>query len=106
LCTPCQIKDFTNWTSDNEKIDKFIREKQLEVERPQDLVFEWIPYEQFDGIKKINESNFFTTYLAIWKDGLLYWNVYNKKYMRNLNTKVALKCFYNTQNITDFLNEV
>jgi hypothetical protein len=35
LCESCQINqlknDFTNWTSGNEKIDKFIQKKQLKL---------------------------------------------------------------------------
>jgi hypothetical protein len=93
LCTPCQIKDFTNWTSDNKKIDKFIREKQLEVERPQDLVFEWIPYDHFDEIKEIGEYNYSKIYSAIWKNGPLYWDVDNEKFKRSSNKKSCFKMF-------------
>jgi hypothetical protein len=109
-CKPCQIdslkENFINWTSENEKIDKFIQKKQLEVGHPQDFVIEWIPYDQFDKIEEINKSNFFTMYSAIWKNGPLYWDRYDMKYIRNSDTKVALKCLYNSENIDDFLNEV
>jgi hypothetical protein len=33
-----------NWASGNEKIDDFIQEKQLEVIKYNDIIFEWIPY--------------------------------------------------------------
>src|SRR4051812_48374908 len=46
------IQNFTNWTSGNEIIDKFIREKQIKINKPLDIVFEWIPYNQFNDIKK------------------------------------------------------
>ena len=46
-------------------------------------------------------------YSAIWTDGPLGYNGYSKKYTRNSDEKVALKCLYNSQNITnEFLNEV
>ncbi len=54
-CKSCQInyfrKHFTSWTSENEKIDNFIKEKQLKINDPWDIVFEWIPYNQFFGIE-------------------------------------------------------
>ena len=68
------------------------------------IVFEWIPYDQFNYIKKVGEGGFATVYSAIWKDGPLY---NNEKYRRNKNKEVTLKCLYNSQNITDeFLNKV
>ncbi|PKC55594.1 hypothetical protein RhiirA1_475335 [Rhizophagus irregularis] len=41
---------FANWISGNEKIDKFIQEKQLRYER-NNVLFEWI-YNEFIGIKE------------------------------------------------------
>ena len=108
-CRPCQIGylklNFTNWTSENVRIDKFIQEMQLRINKPSDIIFEWIPYDQFINIKEIGKGGFAIVYSAIWKDGPLHcdWN----KYTRESNQKVALKCLNNSQNITDeFLNEV
>ncbi|CAB4412372.1 unnamed protein product [Rhizophagus irregularis] len=43
----------------------------------------------------------------MWKEGLLKYNISKKKYTRKKNEKVALKCLYNSQNITgEFLNEI
>ena len=97
-CKPCQInylkKNFTNWTSENEKIDDFIQEKQLNV-----VLFEWVPYNQFDNIKKMNKDDLAT---AMWKDDPLY---YNKKWVRKSDENVALK--YISQNdIDELLNKV
>ena len=54
-CKPCQInnlkENFTNWTSGNEKIDDSIQEMQLEINCPNDIVVEWISYNQFSDIK-------------------------------------------------------
>ena len=110
-CKPCQIDNlkgnFTNWTSGNEKIDELIQEMQLKIKSQDDIVFEWIPYNQFSDIEKIGRSDFATVYSAIWMDGLLEYDRYNKKYTRESNYKVALKCLDNSQNITnEFLNEV
>ena len=88
--------------SKNKKSNAFIQDKQLKINKPQYVVFEWIPYNQFSNIKE--EENGFAT--AIWNDGLLEYNKDSKKYERRLNEKV-LKYLYNSQNIdTEFLNEV
>ncbi|GBB87358.1 hypothetical protein RclHR1_01380020 [Rhizophagus clarus] len=108
-CKSCQIdyfqQNFTNWTSKNVRVDNFIREMQLKITKPTDIIFEWISYNQFSNIKEIGKGGFAIVYSAIWKDGPLYydWN----KYSRESNQRVALKCLNNSQNITDeFLNEV
>ncbi|RGB29504.1 hypothetical protein C1646_818461 [Rhizophagus diaphanus] len=108
-CKMCQInnlkQNFMNWTSGNEMIDNLIQEMQLEINKKQDIVFEWIPYNQLNDIK---EDIFTREYLAIWKDGPLNYDKIKNEYIRNQrNIKVALK-LYNFQNITnnEFLNEV
>ena len=104
-CKTCQIDNlkgnFTNWTSGNEKIDDFIQGMQLKINEHNDIVFEWIPYNQFSDIKEISKGNFSTVHSAIWKDGLLNYDEVNKEYTRKLNYKVALKCLHNSQNITN-----
>ena len=80
---------------------------QLKINSPWNIMFEWIPYSQFNNIKEISNDSFATTYSAIWKDGPLYYSDIEKEYTRNQNKKVALKCLYNSQNFTDeFSNEV
>ena len=82
---------------------------QLKINNHNDMMFEWIPYNQFNKIKEIGKDGFSTVFSAIWKNGQLNYNYYKKIYKRNLknqNQKVSLKC-YNSQNITDeFFNEV
>src|SRR5438874_13234362 len=77
-CKPCQIDNlkgnFMNWTSGNEKIDGLIQEMQLKINKYRDIVFEWIPYNQFSNIKEIGKGGFATVYSAIWKDGKLYYD--------------------------------
>ena len=66
-----------------------------------DVIFEWIPYNQFDNIiKEISKDGFAT---AIWKDGPLYYCLHKKGYERKLGKKlVALKYLHsNSQNITN-----
>jgi hypothetical protein len=95
-----------NWTSENEKIDDFIQErqlKQLEENDYNNILFEWIPYNQFNEIIKSGKNDLMTIYLAIWKDGPYYYN----KYTRDSNKKVALKCVHNLQeSIDSLINEV
>jgi hypothetical protein len=100
-CRPCQINSLKNYAtiSNNEKINDFIQKMQSKIVHFEDIVFEWIPFNQFNSIKKING---FTN--AIWKDGPMRFNFLNKNYERVQNTKVSLKY---SQNIIDkFLNEV
>ena len=109
-CKPCQInhlkENFINWTSGNEKIDNFIQEMQLQINSKYDIIFEWIPYNNFYDINEINKYDFYTIYSAIWMDGPLLWEYWSKNYRRS-SKKVALKCFHNSQIINDdFLNEV
>uniref|UniRef100_U9TZ46 Protein kinase domain-containing protein n=1 Tax=Rhizophagus irregularis (strain DAOM 181602 / DAOM 197198 / MUCL 43194) TaxID=747089 RepID=U9TZ46_RHIID len=108
-CEACQKsylkKKFTNWTSDNKQIDRLIQVMQLKINDVKDIIFEWIPYNQFSDIKEIGKGGFARVYSAKWKDGPLYWN--KKKYTRDSNKTVALKCLNNSQNISNkFLNEV
>jgi hypothetical protein len=110
-CKSCQIdylkQNFTNWTSENEKIDDFIREQQLRINDYNSLAFEWIPYNQFNNIKEISKDDSSILYSTVWKDGPLNYNDYTKKWMRESDKEVVLKYLNNSQNITnEFLNEV
>ncbi|CAB4412449.1 unnamed protein product [Rhizophagus irregularis] len=107
-CESCQInyleKNFTNWTSENEIVDNFIQEFQLKINDYNDIIIEWIPYDQFDNIKEIRKDGFITIYSTIWKDGPLYYCLYKKEYVRKLGKKqVALKYMHISQNITNEL---
>ncbi|CAB4441621.1 unnamed protein product [Rhizophagus irregularis] len=110
-CKQCDInklrKNFTNWTSGNEKIDNFIQEKQLEINDPGNIVFEWIPYNKFLDIKEVDKDDFSTIYSAKWEDGPLKLNYYSRKYVRNQKEfGLKLKYSHNLQNVVEFLNEV
>jgi serine/threonine protein kinase len=103
-------KFFINWfynLPSNEKIIDFIQQMQLKINYYYDIVFEWIPYNQFDDIEEIGKGGFATVYSAIWEDGPLYFDDNNKKWTRETNKKVALKCLNSSRNINErFLNEV
>jgi hypothetical protein len=110
-CKPCQIdnlkNNFIDWTSGNENMDNLIQEIQLKINYPEDIVLEWIPYNQFSDINEIKKSDFATEYSAIWKDGPLNYDPNKYEYTRSQNTKVDLKYLHDSQNITnELLNEV
>jgi hypothetical protein len=95
-----------NWTSGNEKIDDFIQERRLKANKYNDMIFEWIPYNQFIQIKETGKNGLMTVYSAIWWDGPLQYKEY-RNYTRDSFKKVALKCLHNLQNPIEFLiNEV
>src|SRR5947208_2823071 len=91
-CKQCLIdnlrKNFTNWTSGNEKIDNFIQGMQLKIDSCYEIVFEWIPYDHFDDFEKIGGLT--KICLAVWKDGPLRYDSKIIEYTRN-HRKVALK---------------
>ena len=95
------------WASGNKKIDDFIQERQLKIEDYDDIVLEWIPYNQFNEIKETGKNGLITVFSAIWKDGLLQKEYKSSDYTRNSNKKVALKCLHNSQeSIDSLINEV
>ncbi|GBB87752.1 hypothetical protein RclHR1_14240001 [Rhizophagus clarus] len=88
----------------NEKIDNFIQQRQLNIKTSFDLIFEWIPFNEFIEIKEILKGGFS---VAIWKEGPLRYKIIEKEWMRKSYKKVVLKYLFNLQNITDeFLNEI
>ena len=94
-------------TSGNKKIDGLIQEMHLKISDFTDIVFEWIPYNQFDNIEEISKGDFATIYSATWKNGPLNYNYDNMEYIRKSDKKVALKCLHNSQNISnEFLDKV
>ncbi|GBC39130.2 kinase-like domain-containing protein [Rhizophagus irregularis DAOM 181602=DAOM 197198] len=84
-----------------------IKLTQLKAKDPRHII-EWIEYDKFEDVEYLAKGGFGTTFKAVWKDGnILRWNYDNNQWKRNGETKVALKCLYNSQGITaDFLKEV
>jgi hypothetical protein len=96
------ILNYTNWISENEIIDDLIQEMLIN-----NTIFEWIPYNQFDEIRKTGKNNFITVYSAIWKNGPLNYDDYYNEYKRDSNKEVALKYLQSSQNAIEILtNEV
>ncbi|RHZ87180.1 hypothetical protein Glove_40g87 [Diversispora epigaea] len=110
-CNPCNSKhfqnDFNNWTSGNDKIDKFIQGAQLNA-NDKWRVIEWIPYDRFKDVKQIGKGGFGTIHYSRWIDGYIgKWNIKNQQWKRyEVNREVALKKFNNFVNLNDVLNEM
>ncbi len=84
-------QNFLNWTSENNFIDKFIQESQLNAQEANQIL-EWIPYNRFKNIEYFDKGGFSTIYKAIWIDGPInYWVYYEKKWNRSNETTVILK---------------
>ncbi|EXX51177.1 kinase-like domain-containing protein [Rhizophagus irregularis DAOM 181602=DAOM 197198] len=86
------------------KINNLVQEMQIKIKNHDDIVFEWIPYNQFNNIEVMGKGNFATVYSsivysAIWKDGPLFYDYNEKKYIRKSDKKVTLRFFNNSQNI-------
>ncbi|RHZ69986.1 hypothetical protein Glove_276g78 [Diversispora epigaea] len=110
-CKPCNStrfrNDFDKWTSENEKIDKFIQDAQLNADRTSKVI-EWMPYERFQDIKEIAKGGFSTIYYAKWIDGrIVKWDIQNQQWERYGKQEVVLKKFDGIGDINkDFLNEM
>ena len=112
LCNAKRFQqNFNNWTSGNHDIDEFIQNAQLKAKNDR-KVLEWVKYDKFENIEYLAKGGFGTTYKAIWKDGCIdYWDSENNQFIRKKDDEkghpVALKCLYNSQDITvEFLKEV
>ncbi|CAB4444236.1 unnamed protein product [Rhizophagus irregularis] len=78
---------------ENKKINDLIQEIKLNIDHNSgdfDIMFEWIPYNQFNDIKEIGKGGFSTVYSAIWKDGVLFYdcNPFKTGWKRQSNTKL------------------
>ncbi|RHZ79751.1 hypothetical protein Glove_141g72 [Diversispora epigaea] len=109
-CKPCNSKHFqngfNNWTSGNDKIDKFIQDAQLNANYWLEVI-EWIPYDRFKDVKQIGKGGFGTIHYAMWIDGRIKeWDIENQQLRRYGKIEVALKKFDNFVNFNDVLNEM
>ncbi|PKC05515.1 hypothetical protein RhiirA5_420827 [Rhizophagus irregularis] len=98
-------KNFKNWTSGNDDIDKLIQTTQLSSHRVEDKALEWIPYNKLYDIKHITENS----YKANWIDGnICYWSSVDHNWKRqNQNMIVELKKLNNPKNIAlEFKDEI
>jgi hypothetical protein len=99
--------NFTEWTNKNEKIDNIIQKMQSQSEK---IIYEWIPYYQFNKINRISKYGPNSTiYSAEWKDGPLKLQNYHnnnigiKNYVRESNKVIILRKLHNSKNITNDL---
>ncbi|RHZ87552.1 hypothetical protein Glove_33g12 [Diversispora epigaea] len=109
-CKTCNSKhfqnDFNNWTSGNDKIDKFIHDAQLNANYWWNVI-EWISYDRFKDVKQVGRGGFGTIHYARWIDERIHkWDIENQQWERYRNFEVALKKFDNFVNINDVLNEM
>src|SRR5690349_1315768 len=71
-CRVCNAKrfqrNFKNWTSSNNNVDKFIQKVQLKAENINE-VLEWMEHDRFENVEYLAKGGFGTVFKAIWKDG-------------------------------------
>ncbi|CAB5352734.1 unnamed protein product [Rhizophagus irregularis] len=94
-CMNCLKNDFISRTSGNEKIDDFIQKMRLKPENP---VFEWIPYNEFINVKEI-EDNCLAT--VVCKEGPFYYDTSEAKWIRISYKIVCLRYLHNSRDTTD-----
>ncbi|EXX54399.1 kinase-like domain-containing protein [Rhizophagus irregularis DAOM 181602=DAOM 197198] len=84
-------KKFSDWTSNNNKIDNLIKKCQMQTIGPNKII-EWIPYSDFQDIKYFTKGGFSNIYLAKWINGhFIEWNSDEKRLKRNGMESVILK---------------
>ncbi|RGB24796.1 hypothetical protein C1646_772594 [Rhizophagus diaphanus] len=108
ICEKCNLvcdakrfqQNFENWTSGNNKIDKFIQDTQLSAHHNVSEALEWIPYDRFCDIKCTTKGAFGNMYRASWIDGYMYrWDNKSLNWIRyNQNMVVTLKSLSNPAN--------
>ena len=87
---------FNTWTSGNEIIDDFIHQCQILSSLPKNIL-EWIPFDQFEDVKKLTEGGFSTIYKATWRRGDICDYDENKKEFTLFGSqKVVLKSLNNS----------
>ncbi|GBB96885.1 hypothetical protein RclHR1_28610001 [Rhizophagus clarus] len=98
-------RNFENWTSGDNDIDKFIQDTQLSAHYDLREALEWIPYDRFNDVKYVSERRI---YKANWIDGhIRYWNDKNQNWKRDHNMFAILKSLNNLKNIAlEFTNEI
>ena len=102
-------RNFKNWTSGNNDIDKFIQDTQLSAHYIVLGILEWISYDRFYDIEYIAKGGYGKVYKANWIDGPMgKLDDENENWIRyNQNKFVALKSLNNSKNVTlEFMNEV
>ncbi|PKC12172.1 kinase-like protein [Rhizophagus irregularis] len=102
-------RNFENWTSGNDDIDKFIQDIQLSAHKDVKNALEWIPYDRFYDIEYIAKGGFGKVYRANLTYGFITdWDSKNQNWKRNgKDILIALKSLDNSKNIaSEFINEI
>ncbi|UZO16675.1 uncharacterized protein OCT59_008055 [Rhizophagus irregularis] len=102
-CRTCQLGYLKRYfTCGDGKIDELIQDMQSRISNPKDIIFELIPYDQFDDVERDPIG-----YSAIWKDGPLVYNSDTRRYSRLPNGKFALKLLDGSKDmISEFIIKV
>jgi hypothetical protein len=111
-CRNCEskefVKRFVDWTSNNDLLDKFIKNTQYKAYNYR-YYWEWIPYEKLSNIQFLSNGYQKKVFTAIWSDGPRnQWDNENMTFVRRKRCKVILKrLVYSPDNIgPEFINEV
>ncbi|KAG9307843.1 hypothetical protein G9A89_023408 [Geosiphon pyriformis] len=99
-CQPCNARrlaaSFSNWSSGNREIDKFIQHTQLTALNQNDII-QWIDFHRLDGIQILGCGGYGTVYKAIWtlnrSSDLL--TIQNRSQRNSFRIEVALKPLFN-----------
>jgi hypothetical protein len=111
-CRNCEskefVKHFLDWTSNNDLLDKFIKNTQYKAYNYR-YYWEWIPYEKLSNIQFLPNGGQNNVFTAIWSDGPRnQWDNENMTFVRRKRCKVILKrLVYSPDNVgPEFINEV
>ncbi|CAJ0839298.1 10616_t:CDS:2 [Entrophospora sp. SA101] len=99
-CKQCSLKN-NKWTSGNFHVDEFIMKTQKKSCKWTDSFLEWIPFENFQNLKKIGDGHFSTVYCATWMDGKRIKSTNKSVCARSAPITVALKSIKNSANISE-----
>src|SRR5207247_6158651 len=87
---------FNTWTSGNKIIDDFIHKCQLLSSLPNHIL-EWIPFDQFEDVKKLTEGGFSSIYIAGWKRGNIYdYDKYKNEFIYYGHEYIVIKSLNNS----------
>ncbi|CAG8524429.1 6196_t:CDS:2 [Ambispora gerdemannii] len=106
-CQFCPTCELPPWSSNNNKIDKIIKESQVEIYRFSAFL-EWIAYEEFSEIELIDEGGFGSVSKAIWNSGyIIDFNKKQRKLVRAGPSLVALKTLFKSSDANlDIIQEI
>ncbi|CAB4428158.1 unnamed protein product [Rhizophagus irregularis] len=115
-CKECDpFKKIEGWTSENNDIDKFIKDTIYDARNSNGQfidfnILEWVPFDGFEDVKQIGEGGFAKVYSATWINGLAKYDKQDDGSWKKTNSypkKVALKRLNGSQNMSaEYLNEL